>query len=83
MRRARISIKPNVKPGGRAVAPTAESSTSQESAAVDNTQQKHRGEKTDTPSASQQSHLEVKGPAVATGDGNVPGCPSEKASVNT
>ncbi|XP_056603358.1 transcription factor TFIIIB component B'' homolog isoform X2 [Triplophysa dalaica] len=83
MRRARISIKPNVKPGGRAVAPTAESTTSQESAAVDNTPQKHTGEKTDTPSASQQSHLEVKGPAVATGDGNVPGCPSEKASVNT
>ncbi|KAA0717364.1 Transcription factor TFIIIB component B'' -like protein [Triplophysa tibetana] len=83
MRRARISIKPNVKPVGRAVAPTAESKISQESAAVDNTQQKHTGEQTDTPSASQQSHLEVKGPAVATGDGNVPGRPSEKASVNT
>ncbi|KAI7812634.1 hypothetical protein IRJ41_006057 [Triplophysa rosa] len=83
MRRARISIKPNVRPGGRAVAPTAESKTSQEPAAVDNTQQTHTGEKIDSPSTSQQSHLEVRGPAVATGEGNVPGCPSEKASVNT
>lgn len=83
MRRSRISIKPNVRPGGRAVAPTPEIKTSQESAAVDNTQQTHTGEKIDTPSPSQKSHLEVIEPVVATGDGNVPGCPSEKASVNT
>lgn len=83
MRRARISIKPNVRPGGRAVAPTTESKTLQESAAVDSTQQTHTGEQLETPSPSPRSHLEVIEPAVAAGDGNVPGCPSEKASVNT
>lgn len=65
------------------MASTAQSKTSQESAAVDSTQQTHTGEQIETPSPSPQSHLEVIEPAVATGDGNVPGCPSEKASVNT
>ncbi|KAF4113014.1 transcription factor TFIIIB component B'' homolog isoform X2 [Onychostoma macrolepis] len=74
MRRARISIKPNVRPGGRSVAPTAENNSSQGSTAVDDTQQKL--------SSSPQSQLEVKESAVATGDGNVPGSPSEKASLN-
>lgn len=73
MRRARISIKPNVRPGGRSVAPTAENKSSQGSTAVDDTQQKL---------SSPQSQLEVKESAVATGDGNVPGSPSEKASLN-
>ncbi|KTG30695.1 hypothetical protein cypCar_00017565 [Cyprinus carpio] len=61
MRRARISIKPNVRPGGRSVAPAAEDKSSQGSTAVGDTQQTH------SPS---------------TGDGNVPGSPSEKASLN-
>ncbi|XP_052413804.1 transcription factor TFIIIB component B'' homolog isoform X3 [Carassius gibelio] len=74
MRRARISIKPNVRPGGRSVAPVAEDRRSQGSTAVDDTHQKL--------SSPQQSQLEVKESAVATGDGNVPGCPSEKASLN-
>uniref|UniRef100_A0A9J7YUG2 Myb-like domain-containing protein n=1 Tax=Cyprinus carpio carpio TaxID=630221 RepID=A0A9J7YUG2_CYPCA len=74
MRRARISIKPNVRPGGRGVAPAAEDKSSQGSTAVDDTHQKL--------SSSPQSQLEVKESAVATGDGNVPGCPSEKASLN-
>lgn len=72
MRRARISIKPNVRPGGRGVA--AEDKSSQGSTAVDDTHQKL--------SSSPQSQLEVKESAVATGDGNVPGSPSEKASLN-
>ncbi|XDV20352.1 hypothetical protein PO909_025699 [Leuciscus waleckii] len=74
MRRARISIKPNVRPGGRGVAPGAEDKSSQKSTAVDDTQQ--------TPSPP-QSQLDVRESAVATGDGNVPGSPSEKASLNT
>ncbi|KAK7173497.1 hypothetical protein R3I93_003346 [Phoxinus phoxinus] len=74
MRRARISIKPNVRPVGRGVAPGAEDKSSQKSTAVDDTQQ--------TPSPP-QSQLDVRESAVATGDGNVPGSPSEKASLNT
>uniref|UniRef100_A0A673HLL0 Uncharacterized protein n=2 Tax=Sinocyclocheilus rhinocerous TaxID=307959 RepID=A0A673HLL0_9TELE len=74
MRRARISIKPNVRPGGRSVEPAAEDKSSQGSTAVGDTQQ--------TLSPSPQSQLEVKESAVATGDGNVPGSPSEKASLN-
>ncbi|XP_077087626.1 uncharacterized protein bdp1 isoform X3 [Siphateles boraxobius] len=74
MRRARISIKPNVRPGGRGVAPGAEDKSSQKSTAVDDTHQ--------TPSPP-QSQLDVRESAVATGDGNVPGSPSEKASLNT
>ncbi|KAL1274816.1 hypothetical protein QQF64_027630 [Cirrhinus molitorella] len=73
MRRARISIKPNVRPGGRSVAPAAEDKSSQGSSAVDDTQQ--------TLSPSPQTQLEVKESAVAIGDGNVPGSPSEKASL--
>ncbi|XP_016305020.1 transcription factor TFIIIB component B'' homolog [Sinocyclocheilus anshuiensis] len=73
MRRARISIKPNVRPGGRSVAPAAEDKSSQGSTAVGDTQQ--------TLSPSPQSQLEVKESAVGTGDGNVPGSPSEKASL--
>ncbi|XP_067294392.1 transcription factor TFIIIB component B'' homolog isoform X2 [Pseudorasbora parva] len=68
MRRARISVKPNVRPGGRSAA---EDKSSQKSTAADDTQQ--------TP----QSPLDVRESAVATGDGNVPGSPSEKASLNT
>ncbi len=56
------------------MAPTAENKSSQGSTAVDDTQQKL--------SSSPQSQLEAKESAVATGDGNVPGCPSEKASLN-
>ncbi|XP_052448202.1 transcription factor TFIIIB component B'' homolog isoform X2 [Carassius gibelio] len=74
MRRARISIKPNVRPGGRSVAPAAEDRSSQGSTAVGDTQQKL--------SPSPQPQLDVKESAVATGDGNVPGSPSEKASLN-
>ncbi|XP_042613243.1 transcription factor TFIIIB component B'' homolog isoform X3 [Cyprinus carpio] len=74
MRRARISIKPNVRPGGRSVAPAAEDKSSQGSTAVDENQQTHPSEP--------QSQLDVKESAVATGDGNVPGSPSEKASLN-
>ncbi|XP_043096757.1 transcription factor TFIIIB component B'' homolog isoform X2 [Puntigrus tetrazona] len=74
MRRSRISIKPNVRPGGRSVGTTAEDKSSQGSTAVGDTQQK-------LPSAS-QSQLEVKESAVATGDGNVPHSPLEKASLN-
>ncbi|XP_016333076.1 sialidase-like [Sinocyclocheilus anshuiensis] len=74
MRRARISIKPNVRPGGRSVAPAAEDKSAQGSTAVDDTHQKL--------STSPQSQLEAKESAVATGDGNVPGSPSEKASLN-
>ncbi|KAI2664467.1 hypothetical protein H4Q32_002684 [Labeo rohita] len=73
MRRARISIKPNVRPGGRSVAPAAEDKSSQGSSAVGDTQK--------TLSPSPQSQLEVKESAVAIGDGNVPGSPSEKASL--
>ncbi|XP_048045001.1 transcription factor TFIIIB component B'' homolog isoform X3 [Megalobrama amblycephala] len=74
MRRAKVSIKPNVRPGARSVAPAAEDKSSQKSTAVDDTQQ--------TPSPP-QSQLDVRESAVATGDGNVPGSPSEKASLNT
>nr|XP_055056058.1 transcription factor TFIIIB component B'' homolog isoform X5 [Misgurnus anguillicaudatus] len=81
MRRSRISIKPNVRPGGRAVGPTAENKTSQES--VDNTQQTIKGEQIDRPPPSTQSHLDVIEPAVSKGNGNVPSCLSEKTSVNT
>ncbi|XP_051525573.1 transcription factor TFIIIB component B'' homolog [Myxocyprinus asiaticus] len=83
MRRSRISIKPNVRPGGRSVAPTAESKSSQEPTAVHNTQQAQIGEEIDRPSTAPQPRLEVIEPDVATGDRNVPGSPSEKASVNT
>ncbi|XP_059405258.1 transcription factor TFIIIB component B'' homolog [Carassius carassius] len=74
MRRARISIKPNVRPGGRSVAPVAEDRSSQGSTTVDDTHQKL--------SSPPQSQVEGKESAVATGDGNVPGSPSEKASLN-
>ncbi|KAG1937241.1 transcription factor TFIIIB component B'' [Pimephales promelas] len=74
MRRSRISIKPNVRPGGRGVAPVAEDKSSQKSTAVDDTQQ--------TP-LPPQSQLDVRESAVATGDGHAPGSPSEKASLNT
>ncbi|XP_065123135.2 uncharacterized protein bdp1 [Paramisgurnus dabryanus] len=79
MRRSRITIKPNVRPGGRAVGPTAENKTSQES--VDNTPQTIKGEQIDRPPPSSQSHLDVIEPAVSTG--NVPSCLSEKTSVKT
>ncbi|XP_059403153.1 transcription factor TFIIIB component B'' homolog [Carassius carassius] len=75
MRRARISIKPNVRPGGRSVAPAAEDRSSQGSTAVGDTQQ--------MLSPSPQPQLDVKESAVATGDGNEPGSQSEKASLNS
>ncbi|XP_051955209.1 transcription factor TFIIIB component B'' homolog [Xyrauchen texanus] len=83
MRRSRISIKPNVRPGGRSVAPTEASTGSQEPTAVHNTQQAQIGEEIDRPSTAPKSRLEVIEPAVATEDRNVPSSPSEKASVNT
>ncbi|XP_021332287.1 uncharacterized protein bdp1 isoform X3 [Danio rerio] len=75
MRRARISIKPNVRPGGRSVGPSPEDKSSQDSPAVDDTQK--------TVSPPPQSQPEVKESAEAIGDGHFPGSPTEKAALNT
>ncbi|TRY89083.1 hypothetical protein DNTS_004564 [Danionella cerebrum] len=71
MRRARISIKPNVRPGGRSLAPAAVEKSSQESTAVDDSQQ--------DASSLAQTHPGVELSAVALKNENVPKEPANKA----